>query len=100
MEMIISYSNQQLEAAVEFVCKNNLHFVEEQKYVRTHILKCMENLAKDPDATYLATMGFILISDVDTESMDNNENICHIDIYVDPNLKNNKYEFKQFTINL
>ena len=43
-------------------------------------------MAKDPNCTYLGTMGFTLIADREDEGLESDENIVRVDILVDPAL--------------
>jgi hypothetical protein len=86
MEIKISYSKIQLERAIEFIAEHNDSFYGQVDYIRQSILESIEQLAKDPQATYLGTMGFTLIADREIENLDCDENIVRIDILVDPAL--------------
>jgi hypothetical protein len=86
MEINLIYSKIQLEDAVNFISKNNPNFLGEKEYIRNKIISSMESLAKEENVSYVASMGFLLISDFNYESMDNDENSCRIEIFVDPSL--------------
>lgn len=84
--MKIIYSKKQLNDTVDFISKNNIFFKGNKDKINQHILYYMKELVNSKDPTYVATMGFILIPMFQYESIDNDEDTCHIDIYVDPSL--------------
>jgi hypothetical protein len=88
MEIRISYSQTQLDSAVKFISENNEHFYGQDDYIRKSILEYMERMAKDPNSTFIGTMGFTLIGDREFEDLDNDENVVRVEILVDPGLGN------------
>lgn len=86
MEIKISYSKIQLQRAIDFIAEHNDTFYGQVDYIRSSILESIERMAKDPNCTYLGTMGFTLIADREMEDLDNEENIVRIEILVDPAL--------------
>lgn len=86
MEVKIEYSQAQLDAAVEFIAANNSEFLCKEDEIRQTIFDSLKLLAEDPIATTCGTMGFILIADRQDEGFDSDENVCRIEIYVDPSL--------------
>ncbi len=86
MEINITYSKKQLECAVNFIAKHNSSFKNNHNEIRNSILNSMEHLAKDENLSSIGTMGYLLTCDFQRESMDCDQNICTIDINVDPSL--------------
>ncbi len=86
MQIKITYIQKQLNQAVEYISQNNLSFLGKDDEIRESILSSMIDLAKDQELDSLATMGYILVTDKDFESIDFDENICRVEIYVDPSL--------------
>lgn len=86
MEVKISYSQPQLEAAVRFIARNNEHFRGQKDYIREEILKHMRRIAADPEQWWGGTMGYTLIGDRIDESIDFDQNEITFEILVDPNL--------------
>lgn len=86
MKVKIVYSKMALDCAVDFVAKKNKMFLNKKDYIRDKILECMKTLAKDSELTTVGTLGFLLTADFEPEGLDNDENICRIDIYVSPDL--------------
>lgn len=91
MELKLTYSKTQFEAAVKFISKHNKHFKGQKDYIRESLLETMHSLAVNPNTTYLGTMGFVLVPDRTFEDMDGDEYSCHIDINVDPSLGSEDY---------
>jgi hypothetical protein len=86
MEIILNYSQIQLEAAIEFISSNNLNFLEKDEEIKQTILDGMVYLTKDVDAQFYSTMGFTLVADREFESIDSDENVCRIEILIDPSM--------------
>jgi hypothetical protein len=86
MEIRISYSQLQLDSAVEFISNNNQSFLGKEEEIRNTIQETMVNMARDPEAMNLGTMGFTLIADREFEGIDSDENVCRIEILVDPSM--------------
>lgn len=86
MEIRISYSQIQLDSAVEFISNNNQSFLGKNEDIRNTIQETMISLARDPEAIHLGTMGFTLVADREFEGIDSDENVCRIEILVDPSL--------------
>jgi len=86
MEIRISYSQLQLDSAVEFISNNNQSFLGKDEEIRNTIQEAMVSLARDPEAMHLGTMGFTLIADREFEGIDSDENVCRVEILVDPSI--------------
>lgn len=86
MEIKITYSQMQLECAIDYISQNNQNFLGQEEEIKNTIMEYMTKIAKDPDATFVSIMGFILVADREFESLDNDENICNVEIYVDPSM--------------
>lgn len=88
MEVKVSYSKKQLDAAVDFIAKNNKHFLYQHDYIRGTILKCITDLAfsQDLEFMYTGTMGFFVVAEKEFEDFDNDQNTCNVEILVDPAL--------------
>jgi len=86
MEIRISYSQLQLNNAVEFISNNNQSFLGKDEEIRNTIHETMISLAQDAEVMHLGTMGFTLIADREFEGIDSDENVCRIEILVDPSL--------------
>lgn len=84
--IFISYCEEDLNSAVDFISENNPFFKGEKNFIKNRIIDSMKNMAKDPDEAYTGTMGFLLICERQMEDMDNDQTICHFDIFVDPNV--------------
>jgi hypothetical protein len=101
MDIKISYSQIQLDKAVEFVHKNNSYLVDVNE-IRSDILSSMRELAVDRSATFYGTMGVILIPECTEEDLDQDDYTCHIEIYVNPSLgiypEDEDEDFKEATI--
>jgi len=88
----ITYSELQLNEAIDYIAKNNPYFKGQHNNIRQTILASIKKLAEDPDGIYSGTMGFMLICDRELESIESDENKCHIEIYVEPDLHHNNDE--------
>lgn len=103
MEIRISYSQTQLEKAVNFISRHNEVFKGKKTEIRETILEYMEKMAKDPNMTFIGTMGFTLIGDREFEDMDNDDNLIRIEISVDPALGDDDQfadgDYQEYTIN-
>lgn len=86
MEVKITYSKPQLEAAVKFIARNNSHFQGQTDYIRNSILEHMRKLALQPDEWLSGTMGYVLWGDREDEGIDSDENSIRFEISVDPSL--------------
>lgn len=91
MNIKIIYSKSQLDATVNFIIKNNKYLMSNKNYnnknlLSKKILSCMNDLASDSEINYISTLGFILIPEREYESMDCDENLCRIEIFVDPSV--------------
>lgn len=86
MEVRITYSKEQLDAAVEFISTHNSYFLGKKDYIRESILKSMRRIAKDPEQWINGTMGYVLWGEREFEGMNNDENTVHFDISVNPAL--------------
>lgn len=87
MEMMIHYSKTQLDSAVNFIINHNKFMKNSEEFVRQQIIEKMEVLAMDQSISSISTMGFLLVcSDCQYESIENDDNECRIEIYVDPSL--------------
>jgi len=82
----ISYSELQLEMAVKFICANNPYFFEKPDKVREDILREMRELATNRELDWSGSGGVLLVPDTIEESMEQDENVCYISIYVDPSV--------------
>jgi hypothetical protein len=86
MKVNITYSKIQLERAVQFISLHNKSFFGQTKQIKKIILKEIDKLVADIDVVFAGTMGFIIIADRSFEDLDNDENNCRIEIFVDPAL--------------
>lgn len=86
MKMKIIYSETQLECAVDFISQTNESFLGKDEEIRSTIIETMLELANDNDSTSIGTIGVRLFADKEFEDMDCDENVCRIEIYVDPSL--------------
>lgn len=86
MDIIVSYSKAELEAAVNFIAKNNKFFQNKYQTIRESLLEHIEYLASNPNITTVGTMGYLLVADYQPEGVDNDHNFCRIEIYVSPAL--------------
>lgn len=86
MEIVLNYSQIQLDSAVSFISLNNQNFLEKDDEIRQSIMEGMAHLAQETSAQFYSTMGFTLIADREFESVDSDENVCRIEIMVDPSI--------------
>ena len=86
MKVRISYSQIQLENAIDFISKNNQSFLNKDEEISDAIKEHIVKLAEDSTLNSIEIMGFILIADREFESLDSDENVCRVQIYVDPAL--------------
>lgn len=86
MEIRISYSQMQLDSAVQFISDNNQAFLGKDEEILSAIKEGMISLAKDVNSQFYGTMGFNLIADRDFEGLDSDENVCRVEICVDPSI--------------
>lgn len=88
MFVIVQYSKEQLEAAVEFIAENNRAFKGKKDYIRKSIHSSInEMVVKFPDLGYISTLGYTLSGSPDeVEGIDHDKNILLIEISVDPGL--------------
>ena len=92
MDIIISYSEQQLKSAVKYIAANNPSFKGQGKVIKETILEQMERLATDSNLHSISTMGFLLTCDCEYEGIENDDNVCRIEIHVDPSLGKIDYD--------
>lgn len=83
---IVRYSEEQLEHAIEFISKYNVHFLGEKDIIKGNILDLIKTLSEKDDAVYYQTMGLIVVCEREFEGVDLDSDICYIEIYVDPSL--------------
>lgn len=86
MEVKVSYSKPQLEAAVKHIARYNEHFQGQKDYIRNSILEHMRQIALNPDSWMGGTMGYTLMGDREDEGLDSDTNRIHFEILVDPAL--------------
>lgn len=86
MDVKVVYSQLQLEYAVGFLSVNNSSFLGQENEIRQTILNEINHLVGDPNIPFVSVMGFTLISDWTFAGIDFDENICHIEILVDPSI--------------
>lgn len=94
MEVKVSYCPEQLEAAIKYISSHNNNFLGQDDEIRETIMSSLRNLINDfPHSNYRSTMGFVIIAaDIETESMDCDENLLRIEFLVDPSLSNKNFE--------
>lgn len=83
MKLEINYSKVQLEEAVKYISKYNPSFMGADDYVRKSILKNIKEMACS-GSTVTASMGWIIIADEISESIESDTNIVGFTISVDP----------------
>lgn len=93
MEITVFYSEDQLNAAVDFIAKNNPFFIGKHKEIRLSILENIDTLATNQNIDTISTMGYLLTCDCEYEGIDNDDNICRIEIYVNPSLGSDNEEY-------
>jgi hypothetical protein len=86
MEIVLNYSQIQLDSAISFISLNNQNFLEKDEEIRQTILEGMAHLAQETSTQFYSTMGFTLIADREFESVDSDENVCRVEILVDPSI--------------
>lgn len=98
MEVKVSYSLTQLEAAVKFIEAHHQWSSSlssrKSHFIRSQIISCiMESARKFPKCISISTMGFSVEPiDVLEENMEQDENMVSFDILVDPSLGIKAYE--------
>lgn len=93
MKIKVSYSKKNLTRAVDFISKHNSSFKGKKSYIRKRILEMIDEVACNPSSTYIGSMGCMLIPDREFEDFETDENLCRIEIYVDPSLMENNVYF-------
>lgn len=88
MFVTVSYSKEQLEAAVQFIAENNKAYKGKKDAIRKSINSSINELvAKFPDLNSISTMGYIIIGSADeVEGIDHDKNKLMVEIAVDPGL--------------
>lgn len=88
MFVTVVYSKEQLEAAVQFIAKNNRAFKGKKDYIRKSIRSSINELVeKFPDLRSLSTMGYTIIGSAEeVEGIDHDVNTLMVEIMVDPGL--------------
>ena len=88
MFVSVVYSEEQLEAAVQFISEHNQAFRGRSDYIRTHIKKAIfEIVEKFPHLLSMSTMGYTILASVEEEEgIDHDQNVMLIEILVDPGL--------------
>ncbi len=88
MFVTVSYSKEQLEAAVQFIAENNRAFKGKKDAIRKSINGSINELvAKFPNLNSISTMGYTIIGSADeVEGIDHDNNKLLIEIAVDPGL--------------
>lgn len=88
MFVTVIYSKEQLEAAVQFIAKNNRAFQGKKDYIRKSIRSSINELVeKFPDLRSVSTMGYTIIGSAEAvEGIDHDNNELLVEIMVDPGL--------------
>jgi len=88
MFVTVIYSKEQLEAAVNFISKNNRAFKGKKDYIRKSINSSISELvAKFPNLNSISTMGYTIIGSAEqVEGIDHDTNELLVEIMVDPGL--------------
>jgi hypothetical protein len=88
MFVTVIYSKEQLEAAVNFIAKNNRAFKGKKDYIRKSINSSINELvAKFPDLNSISTMGYTIMGSAEAiEGIDHDVNELLVEIMVDPGL--------------
>jgi hypothetical protein len=88
MFVTVVHSEEQLEAAINFISQNNQAFKGKKDYIRKSIKNSIHEMAeKFPDLLSLSTLGYIVIGSADeVEGIDHDANVLRIEIMVDPGL--------------
>lgn len=88
MKIKISYSKYELEKAIDYCWTHNPYWQrldQTKDDIRLDFIKSMHRLATNRSIVWVsAGAGCLLIPDAYEEDMDNDENVCHISIYVPP----------------
>jgi hypothetical protein len=94
MEVRVSYSNAQIEAAIKFIALNNEVVKDRADYIREQIMSLMEESAgKFPRCPIMGTLGFTIVArDITRENMTHDENYVFFDVLVDPSLGNDDWQ--------
>lgn len=92
MEVTVSYSKIQLDAAVEFIAKHNQSFLGQHDLIREQMIHSMHQMALTPGEWITGTMGYVLWGDRSDEGIDSDENAIRYDIYVDPALSQSSWD--------
>ena len=82
----ISYNQIELNAAVDFIARNNHSYIGRHDYIRTCIINMMHDCAFKADVMWTGILGFIIIVDRKFEGLDWDINTVRYKIYVDPAL--------------
>ena len=88
MLMKLRYSQSQFDSAVEFIASNNQTFLGKHDLIKEELLSSINDLANDSESLFFSTMGFMIMADRNYEDMDFDENVCKIDIFIDPSIGN------------
>lgn len=101
MKVTVSYSETQIDKAVEFLAKNNIHFLQQEEYIRSSIRNHMqEMILAFPDSLYLGTMGYYLLGFIEEiEGLDEDRNYLRIEVLVDPSVAlEHNYKTEDFVL--
>lgn len=91
MRVKVRYCQAQYDQTVDFIAKNNVHFLGQHDTIRAALNSEIANLACS-DTTNLnswsSTMGFFVLSDRSFEGIDEDEDTAYFEFYVDLNVCN------------
>ena len=87
----MQYSQSELDAAVDFISKNNEHFLGQKTHIRDAILETINDMAKSArpnDGTCcMGSMGYLIhVEYFNLESIELDENTVGVSILIDPSL--------------
>lgn len=98
MEVVISYDQNQLEAAVKYIAAHQRWAWGDEAFVRKKILEAMYEIARTPDRWMQSSGGYLVMCEKEFEGIDSDENTARFEIWVDPSLGIEEYTIKEEVI--
>ena len=98
MKIKVIFSKTQLKAAASYLAKHNENFRGMKSVIEKDIAASIIELVNNHNAKTFSVMGFILVADREYENLDCDQNVCHIEIYVDPLLSSDYNEEEEMFI--
>jgi len=93
MEVKLSFSKMQLDAAVKFIAENNPSYINQYEEIRSSIwYHINEIVERFPHMTGVSTIGYWIEASVESiEGIDDEENVLRLEIWVNPSIGKDEF---------